>query len=174
MQHEAHILMADINQKYQELVPLLEKLKEYVAHNATNAVELADIAFSCRQTETATTEFLKRVRELMRVSSGACCLVISFNGENIVRTDHCTATPNPKPWYKIPYKREQNSDKWDAIMEAIGVSDLANRKDLVRLHAPSFMDYCGELIGEGQQPPDGVDPKKLVSVELNLRITKRK
>lgn len=174
MQLEAKILLEDLTNKYQELIPLLDKLKDYIAHNAANVGELADIAFVCREVDTATDEFLKRVRDIGRISQAVACVSLATNGDDIVRTETCTASPNPKPWYKIPYKRAQNPEQWDRIMEAIGVSELANKRDLVRIYAPAFMEYCGELIGSGNPPPAGVDPTQMTSMELNLRITRRK
>jgi len=172
MTPEARILMEDIRGKYHELLPLLDNLKNYVTANAANDIQNADIAFATREVDNSTTEFLKKVREVHRIAAAACCISLAMSGEDVVRTEYCTATPNPKPWYKIPYKREQNPEKWDLIMGAIGVSDLANKRDLVRIHAPAFMDYCGELIGEGKSTPAGVDPKESTGMEMNLRITK--
>jgi hypothetical protein len=174
MKLEASILLKEVEEKFQSLVPLLEALKDYIAGNASLTSELADIAFVCREIDINCDEFMKRVREISRLAQSCCCITLATTGEDIVRTDFCSASPNPKPWFKIPYKREQNPQRWDLIMAAIGVSDLANRRDLVRIHAPGLMDYCGELIGHGDDPPAGIDPKECTSMELNLRITKKR
>jgi hypothetical protein len=175
MRIEASILTKEIEEKFSELVVLVEALKKHVVNDGVNTSELVDTAFTAREVVKHLDEFKKRVNELSRSAQASCCIAMAVTGQDIVRTDYCSATTNPKPWYKIPYKREQDQFQWDEIMRGLGVNpnSAGNQKGIIRLHAPELMTYCGELTSEGKQPPAGIDPKQSTGMELNLRITQR-
>lgn len=176
MKIEATILLKQLELTISELVPLIEKLKEATVQEMTNTVELADIAFATREANKHVDEFKRRVNELHKKAATQCSITMAITGLSTVRTNYCTATSNPKPWYKIPYKRENNPEKYDQIMRGIGIDPqgVAVQKDCVRIHAPGLMDYCAEVIGEGGQPPAGIDSKQMTAMELNLRLTKKR
>lgn len=173
MLKEAVILYQEVN-KLIELLPLLERMKRYCNEHYTALGNLADTAFMCRESENIIELFTKELHKLSSIAQENASVCMEALGQDIIRTDFCSASPNPRIWYKIPYSREKGPQWFDQVMKSIGVSELAFTKELVRLHPPAFVDYCGELVGNGGVPPEGIDPKNMTGVELKLRITKKR
>lgn len=172
MLRECSVLEKEISDTLQSLYPLLETLTT-LAGNQPELREYADIAFTCREVEAKIDDFLKRLRQVSYIAEAEAVKGMERLGISKIVSHSCTATSKPRMWYKLPYKREQNPETWDRIMEAIGVSELAAKLDLVRFHAPSLMDYCTTLIGMGKQPPDGINPKECTAAELRLSMRRK-
>ena len=172
MLRENEILLAEVK-KLMELVPLVDRIYEKMNANMTVVAEQVDTAFVCREVGEILETFGKKVRALERKAHENTSLTLMITGEDNVQTEYCTATPDPRLSFKIPYKREINPAKHDEIMSAIGVSQLANEKELVRLYFPGLMDYCTQEIGECRNPPAGINPKEATGVDLRLSLRRR-
>lgn len=173
MIREALILMKEVN-RLMDLLPLLDTVKEKTLTNISAVENLADTALVCREIEDTVDAFMKKVHEVSNLAQASGCFMIEHNNLHNIKTEYCTASPNPKIWFKLPGKREYNPEWFDHVMESIGVPPETSRLELVRLHPPKFIDYCTQLLGEGLDPPAGIDPKQSTAVDLRLKILKRK
>ena len=173
MLNESKALFASIQDLYLELVPLLELLEKKTKEELeTMGGQQIDTAYACRESIAVLDVLKKRINKIYSIAQAIASVHITMLDKDRMSTQHATASPNPRPWFKIPYKRDKDPKEYDRLMAFCGVPQEASERETIRLHAPGFMDWMAELLGSGAALP--FDPSSMTTVEHRLRITKKK
>lgn len=141
--------------------------------------ELADFAYATQDAwklADDTRKQLNILHELVEKIAGVLWATTSMDGEPI-RTEYCTATPNPKPIATIP-KRSTDPEAYKTLMLHLGVPEaLLNTdnedKEVIRPHWPGFVDYLTRELAAGRPLPPGIHPDKTY-MKYNLSIRAKK
>ena len=165
MLKESLMLYKVTSKMSEQLIPLVNLLEIRADEHSANVVEEIDLAFAARESLSTLEELTKRIRKLQTLCESLAAK--QMIGDPI-RTEFCTASPKPRIWYKIPYKRGGNEEEFDGIMKTLGVPSNVYENELVRFHGPGVADYCTKMIGECKEPPF----KDVVTTELGITMRK--
>jgi hypothetical protein len=152
-------------------------LTRWLASN-TSREDHADMAYAIRETTNFMEDARKKLFHVSELAQKLACIISVHIGQaDSFRTEHCTATPDPKTFISIP-RRSTHPEQYAKLMEHLKIPrelwDVSEEDHaVVKPHWPGLVDYIARQLQEGLPLPGGVDPNK-TWVEYKLRLLKKK
>lgn len=181
----AQKLYADVRELHERIYKDLQALQAIAL--AGDLEEMADSIYALKEAKKFAEDTEKDIGKLQKMLCDMFCLKYTQcddgNAESI-RTDYCTATPNPRVCAHIP-SYEKQPEEYKALMTYLGVDPVLwdtgkvltengeESTKVVDVHWPGFTALLSRLAGSGHPLPPGIDPEKTYML-WNVTIRKKK
>lgn len=128
--------------------------------SAPSLVELADLAYVLKETAGLIKGLRVENDKLGTLVAKLFFLLYAADPstEKRVRTQWCSAEPDPKTHASIP-KPDTDPQRYAEVMRALGVPEDIIQTGALRLSWEQYAEYCTRLVRDGKPIPGQVDPR---------------
>ena len=134
--------------------------------------ECVDTVYAIRESVEYLEELRKKLNSLSEDLQTAICLSLATRFKKSHATEYCTGTRKQTLVHNIPTKKRQ-PEKYQEVMEHLGIPQEVIDRELVRIHWPSWKDFCQSLMEAGEPVPAGVDPSKATTI-FSVTVRRKK
>jgi hypothetical protein len=115
--------------------------------------DIVDLIYTLRESKRIYEETLKDLNKLYAFSQQMACLLGVRDETEVVKTEYCTGSLNPKTHPKIPSKRRYNPEQFDELMKRLNIPEELIEKEVVRPNWSAIQDYIVEKTAQGELWP---------------------
>lgn len=157
MKPEAKEIYSEVKECFQSVIMKMEELKQDVL-STPDTKELVDMIYALRETYKYADDLRKEIERLRILAARIGVVHCDAQMIERVQTDYCSGTPKETSTFNYPHKRIKDPERYDTLMQALGIPFDVYSQELVRIHWPEFQRYCQRLLALGKNPPAGIDP----------------
>ena len=147
------------------------------AGDRCSLADQVDAVYTLRKAEDLLDDVRKELKKVRARIEVRTCLAFDIEQITKLSTPFCTGTSKVSQFAKYPAKRENDPEKFDALMKSMGVpEDLLTSevgKEVVRPNWEGFASWFTERQANGQPLPDGITVDDVYTV-MELATRKKK
>lgn len=135
--------------------------------------ELADHVMWLKEIEKLFDDCRKNAHNILELVEKLTCIAWATTSDgDPIRTEYCTATPQPKKMGRIP-SRTKHPEEYEAFMTEMGIPRELIDVGAVTFNWNAMIEFISQRLARGENPPKCFDPNKLYDIYKVLVRAKR-
>ena len=159
-----------MRQTYLDCYQCISMIRDKIKANKYTMPDLVNVVYVLRDISKFSDDLRKECNGVEQIAINvACALWVTFDSSINIKASLATGTPDIKIAAAIPNKNRE-PEKFNALMDALGVDPKAVADNTVKPYWPGIMEYISSLAEQGKPLPVGIDAEKTYT-QYKMRIT---
>lgn len=160
----------DTKQVHSKLYQELKQIEQLFA--TQNLAGKIDTVYALQKVSDTLTDIRKQVDKVVKSMTKPISIQMEFEQLASISTPYCTAKTKVEMFANVPHKREKDPEKFDRLMQGLGVPLQVSQQEGVRFHWPGFKDLLTLQQEQGLPLPEGLSMDD-VYTEYTLQCRKK-
>lgn len=160
----------DTKQVHSKLYQELKQIEQLFA--TQNLAGKIDTVYALQKISDTLTDIRKQVDKVVKSMTKPISIQMEFEQIERVSTPYCTAKTKVEVFANLPHKREKDPEKFDKIMNSLGVPLQVAQQEGVRFHWPGFKEILTQQQEQGLPLLDGISLDEIYT-EYTLQCRKK-